>query len=206
MLPVMLPVALNLENRAVLIIGGGAVAARKEAAFGECGARVTVVSPELSAEFSAVQHRAKRYESADLEGFFLVCACTNDRAVNAQIAADARAKNLPCNLADDPKNSDFHTVATVRRGEITVGVSTHGVSPVLARFVRQKIEEALPPELETLMKMASNDEIPREMRGEFWRQVLQSDVLQLLRDGKHDEAETAMLRFLRGKAPNHPTT
>jgi siroheme synthase-like protein len=185
----LLPIAVNLENRAVLIVGGGAVASRKAEAFLEAGARVTVVSPALCEGFLTVQHRAKLYESEDLIEFVLVCACTNDREVNAQIARDATQRGIWCNLADDPQNSDFHTVSTIRRGEIAVGVSTGGLSPVLARYVRQKIEAALPPELEVMLEMTSTYPISTEIRGEFWRHLLQSDVLDLLRENKTEEAK-----------------
>ncbi|MBW3638063.1 MAG: bifunctional precorrin-2 dehydrogenase/sirohydrochlorin ferrochelatase [Armatimonadetes bacterium] len=188
----LLPVALNLENRAVLIIGGGAVAARKAAAFLECGARVVVVSPDLSDDFPAAEYRAKRYQSADLEGFFLVCAGTDSREVNARIACDAKAKGIWCNLADDPENSDFHTVSTIRRGEIAIGVSTSGLSPVLARFVRRKIEESLPLELDMLIEMTSSYPISTEIRGEFWRHLLESEILDLLRQNQTEAAQSQL--------------
>ncbi len=188
----LLPLAVNVENRAVLIIGGGAVAARKATAFLESGARVVVVSPELKDDFPAVEHRVKRYDSADLEGFSLVCAGTDSREVNAQIAADAKERNIWCNLADDPENSDFHTVSTIGRGEISIGVSTGGLSPVLARFVRHKIEEALPPELEMLIEMTSTYPISTEIRGEFWRHLLQSEILDLLRQNQTEAAKSQL--------------
>jgi siroheme synthase-like protein len=191
----LLPVALSVENRAVLIVGGGAVAARKATAFVECGALVTVVSPELCADFPAVTHLAKRYESTDLGNFSLVCACTDAREVNAQVAREAKAQGIWCNIADAPENSDFHTSSVVRRGEIAVGVSTSGISPVLARFVRRKVESALPPSLETLLEMAGSYDIPTQIRGDFWRHLLDSKMLPLLEAG-NDEAARALLENL----------
>ncbi len=177
----MLPVALDVQGRAVLIVGGGAVAARKAAAFLEAGALVTVVAPELSPEFPPVALRAKTYESADLNEFSLVCACTDDFEVNARIGADARAQNVWCNLADAPENSDFHTCAVVRRGEIAVGVSTAGISPVLSRHLRAEIEGCIGPEYAQLLEIAREFSVPTAQRGAFWRAVLQSEALQLLR-------------------------
>jgi len=183
-----LPVALNLENRAVLVVGGGAVGARKAAAFADAGARVTIVSPQLNGDFPAVEFREKRYESADCSGFFLICACTDSREVNAQIARDAKAQGILCNLADDPKNSDFHTMATIRRGEITVGVATGGLSPVLSRHIKAKIEAALGEEYALLLEIAGSYRIETKMRGAFWRLILESEILALLREGERAKA------------------
>ncbi len=185
---ILLPVALNLENRAVLIVGGGAVAARKAAAFIEAGARVTVVSLLLGEEFPPVTHLEKRYESDDLTNFALVCACTDQKAVNGQVARDAAARNILCNIADDPQNSDFHTMATVRRAEIAVGLSTSAISPVLSRHLKEKIEVCIGPEYEVLLEIVGSYRIETKMRGAFWRQVLGSEILELLRAGEGEKA------------------
>ena len=184
----LLPVALNLENRAVLIVGGGPVAARKAAAFLECGALVTVVSPDWAADFPAVTHFARPYRGGDCENFDLVCAATNSRETNAQIGAEAKKLGIWCNLADDPQNCDFHTAATIRRGEITVGITTGGLSPVLAGHLKTQIEAHVGEEYEQLLEIVGSYPIAAENRGAFWRQLLESDVLELLKAGKRDEA------------------
>ena len=180
-----LPVALDVENRSVLIVGGGNVAARKAAAFVEAGARVTVLSPERSQGFPPVDYRSKRYESADLTGFSLVCACTNQQKINAQIALDAKNQNIWCNIADAPDLSDFHTVATVRSGVIAVGISTDGISPVLSRHLKGEIESCIGPEYAELLEIAARFSVPTQQRGAFWRAVLESDALELLRSNEH---------------------
>lgn len=187
-----LPIALDVEARAVLIVGGGAVAARKAAAFLECGALVTVISPEISADFPTVKHRAKRYESADLTDFSLVCACTNSQTINAQIAFDAKYRGIWCNIADAPDDSDFHTVAVVRRGTIAIGISTTGISPVLSRHLKAEIEARIGPEYTQLLEMTAKFEVPTSQRGAFWRAVLQSEALELLRSNEHKMAANAL--------------
>jgi len=198
----LLPVALDLENRAVLIVGGGAVAARKAAAFLEAGALVTVVSPDLSADFPAVNYRAKRYESADWSGFSLICACTDNAEINAQIALDAKSQNIWCNIADAPENSDFHTVAVVRRGEIAVGISTDGISPVLSRHLKREIENCVGPEYAQLLEIAARFPLETHQRGAFWRAVLESDALQLLRSNEHLLAAERLETVFKSLAPN----
>lgn len=169
----LLPIALNLESRAVLVVGGGAVAARKVAAFQECGALVRVVAPTLGHGFPEVfEHRAREFEAGDCIGFVLVVACTNDAQVNAQVADEAKQLGIWCNVADAPDASDFHTVAVVRRGEIAIGVSTSGHSPVLARHLKEKIEAAIGPEYEAMLQHAASQDIPLAQRGEYWKNVL----------------------------------
>ena len=193
----MLPVALNLDNRRVLIVGGGAVAARKAASCLEAGARVSVVAPNLIEGFAApVEHLARTYRSGDCDGFDLVFAATNSRAVNAQIGAEARSNKIWCNIADDAQASDFWTQSVVRRGPIEIGVSTGRLSPVLARHLREKIEAIVGPEYIKVQDLAREVKIPLERRGDFWRALLQSDVLDLLRDGKEDAARAQMEELL----------
>ncbi len=196
-----LPVALDVENRAVLIVGGGAVAARKAAAFLECGARVTVISPEISADFPVVNHRAKFYESADLNGFSLVCACTNSQSVNAQIALDAKSQGIWCNIADAPDDSDFHTAAVVRRGEIAIGISTTGISPVLSRHLKAEIEAKIGPEYAQLLEMTAKFAVPTAQRGAFWRAVLGSETLELLRSNEHYLAAERLASVFKSLSP-----
>lgn len=191
----LLPAVLNLENRAVLIVGGGAVAARKASSFVECSARVTVVCPELSENFPAVHHIARKYENGDLNGFDLVCAATNFPEINAQIGAEAKKLGIWCNLADDPQNSDFHTAATVRRGEIAVGITTGGASPVLSRHVKAQIEASLGEEYTQLLEIAGSYDIEVKNRGAFWRHLLESEALELLKARKREEATRLVERF-----------
>ncbi|RYG72666.1 bifunctional precorrin-2 dehydrogenase/sirohydrochlorin ferrochelatase [bacterium] len=185
----MLPVALDVEGRSILIVGGGGVAARKSTAFLEGGAYVTVISPRLQEGFPAVDHLAVEYRKSELSGFSLVCACTDSRAVNAQVASDANEAGIWCNIADDPDNSDFHTAAVVRRGEIAVGITSGGVSPVLSAHLKRKVEEAIGREYGELLEIANSYRIDTKKRGDFWRQLLESEILLLLKTGKRAEAE-----------------
>lgn len=193
----MLPVALNLHKRRVLVIGGGVVAARKVAACLDAGALVTVISPALADDFPrAVEHIARKYESSDCQNFDLVFAATNDAQTNAQVGVDARSNKIWCNIADDPRASDFHTQSIVRREQIAIGVSTGRLSPVLARHLRERVEEVVGPEYEMLQTLAAQSEIPLEKRGEFWRAVLESDVLAHLRAGNLEAARAHFARLL----------
>ena len=194
---IVLPVALALEGRPVLVVGGGGVAARKVAALLESGARVTVVSPDLAPDFPGpIEHRARRFEAGDCQGFALVFTATDSRAVNEFVAAEARMGGAWVNDASDPTSSDFHTQAIVRRGPITVGISTGGLSPVVSARVKEAVEAAIGPEWEELLALVAEIGEPElARRGAFWRGVLGSGALELLRTGKRAEALRVLQRM-----------
>ena len=193
----MLPVALNLYNRRVLIVGGGQVAARKASACLDAGAQITVIAPHLIDSFPApISHETRLYQTGDCDGFDLVFAATDDKAVNAQIGADARSNKIWCNIADDPDASDFHTQSVVRRGQIAIGVSTGRLSPVLARHLRKNIEAVVGPEYLVLQELADEFDVPLNRRGDFWRAILKSDVLSRIDAGQTGEARALMGELL----------
>ncbi len=138
---------LDLEGRACLVVGGGTIGAEKAAGLHACGARVVVVSPELEPRFAEleVEWRARRYERTDLEGMFLVIAATSDPEVNASVHGDAEARGMLCNVADVPALCNFILPAIHREGPITVGVSTGGASPALAKRLRSQFGALLGP-------------------------------------------------------------
>ncbi len=184
------PVALTLEGRRVLVVGGGNVAARKVAALLDAGADVTVVAPDLAPGFpDGVRHIARLFQEADCTGFPIVYAATDKSEVNIRVRDDAHCVGALVNDASDPDASDFHTQAVVRRGAITVGISTGGLSPVVSAHLKGVIEAAIGPEWEELLALIAEVGEPEVAeRGAFWRAVLESGALELLRDGKRKEA------------------
>lgn len=201
----LLPLALSLKSRPVLIIGGGKVAARKLAALRETGALITVISPVVTFPTDGLQYHPREFLPGDEQGFALVFAATDNPEVNCQITELAQAAGAWVNNASDPDSSDFHTAATLRRGPLTIAITTNGESPVLASHARQIIETALGPEYETLLEIASKLEIPLEHRGEFWRRALAGDALDTIRAQNISEATQtlqAILQELQGKTSN----
>ncbi len=146
---------LKLAGRTCVVVGGGAVAARKVQALARAGADVLVVAPALDASIRAaanVRIREERYAPSVLAGATLVFACTNDPTVNRQVAEDARAVGAWVNVADDPARCDFFVPACLERGDFRIAVSTGGASPQLAAVVRQKLESAFGPEYAILVR------------------------------------------------------
>lgn len=212
----LLPVALNVENKRCLVVGGGPVAERKVRALLECGARVTVVAPQLCDGFAAlcehIEYRAQSVHTGDCKIFELVFACTDDRATNAAIADEARWFGIWCNVADDAQASDFHTAAMMRRGEVCIGVTTGGGSPALARHLKARIEESIGPEYAELLEIVSaqrsqlKESVEHQCeRAIVWRAILDSDVLPLLRQGDRVAAETLVTQILQATLSHEPT-
>jgi siroheme synthase-like protein len=142
---------LDLAGVPVLLVGGGAIAARKAAGLLAAGAKVTVVAPLVLPELAAavVEVRERPYEATDLDGHQLVMTATDVPEVNAAVARDARAAGLWVNSADDPENCSFILPAVTRKGPVVVAVGTDGSSPALARYLRDRIAaEILTPEVE----------------------------------------------------------
>lgn len=145
------PVFLDLQGVEVLVVGGGIIAFRKATGLVEAGAIVTVVAPEIVPELVELAGHVHRrgYVAGEAADYQLVITATNDGAVNAQVANDARSANVWANSADDPQNCSFILPAVARRGLVTVAVSTGGASPALAGTVRTRIaEQILTPQVE----------------------------------------------------------
>jgi len=135
----------NLRGALVVMVGGGAVSARKLRGLLAVGAEVRLISPAVTPELraladsGAITWHARAYQPGDLAGARLVFAATDQRAVNAQVADDAAALGLLCNVADDPRAGDFHLPAVHRAPGLLVAVSTAGASPARAKRLRDQI-------------------------------------------------------------------
>ena len=140
------PVCLKIAGRQCLVIGGGRVGERKVQGLLAHGAKVKVISPELSEVLSvllrdgAIAWQDRFNQEGDLAGAFLVIAATDDPAVQERVHAEAEARNLLLNVADVPKWCNFILPATARRGDLAISVSTAGKSPALASILRQGLE------------------------------------------------------------------
>jgi precorrin-2 dehydrogenase/sirohydrochlorin ferrochelatase len=141
------PVNLNIKGKLCVVIGGGRVAERKVKNLLRCGGRVRVVSPALTDRLSKwvgqgkIDYTPSEYRASHLKGAFLVYAATSDRKVNAEIARDAARRRLLVNVADSAKDSTFILPAVFRKGEVSIAVSTNGLSPAKSVGIRDRIKE-----------------------------------------------------------------
>jgi siroheme synthase-like protein len=193
------PVMLDLAGRECLVVGGGVVAARKVAGLLDAGARVTVVSPVLApavldiARDGRLRWWPREYASGDVAGFALVMVATDDDVVNALVAAEARERASWVNCADDPARCDFILPSVLRRGPLTVAVSTGGASPTVAHMVREELEAVLPPDYAALTEMVADVRRGLRERGialdaQRWRDALDGELKRLVAAGRPAEA------------------
>lgn len=201
------PILVQLEGRTVVIIGGGRVAARKVNDLLDCGARVTIISPEATGALAAlaaggaIDWRKAPYSDGILAKLkpVLVFAATDSPAVNQAAAAEAAALGILVNTADAQTTGSFSSMAAVRRGNVRIAVSTDGASPALTAHLRQEIESVIGAEYGTLagwlaaIRPEVQQAIPtQEERRALWHTILDSPVLDHLRRG---DEETAKLVF-----------
>lgn len=150
---------ISIEGKPCLIVGGGAVAARKCRGLLAFGADVTMIAerflgdeslhntePEAPIAFFGPRKIERRFQDGDLaaENWALVIAATDDRSVNGRIAALCHERQIPVNVADCKEECDFFFPAYCTEREVAVGVTTSGTSPGLASALRARIETALP--------------------------------------------------------------
>jgi siroheme synthase-like protein len=145
---------LDLDGRSVLVVGGGSVAHEKVAGLLACGARVTVVAPEIDAQLEELPVELLRrvYRKEDLDGRLLVVAATSITAVNRRVYADAEERSVLCNVVDVPELCSFILPAVHREGPIAVAISTGGASPALAQRLRDEIAAVVRPEHASLAR------------------------------------------------------
>ena len=203
------PVHLDIKNRNCLIVGGGAVGTRKVNTLLECGAHVTVVSPDPTSQLTrlaseeSITLKTRAYRSDDLSGMFLVIGATDDETLNLQISKDAERAHILCNIVDRPEVCNFILPSIVRRGDLVITISTSGKSPALAKNLRQKLETQFGREYADFLllmgairqKLLSQSHEPEAHKALF-NQLIDSDLIQLMQAGKTAEINSLLYKIL----------
>jgi len=204
------PIFLKLEGQPVLVVGGGAVAARKIDLLLRAHAEITVVAPELNAQLKnlvaggAVRYIAEEFRPEHLDGKRLAIGATDRRAVNAWVAHQAEARNIPVNVVDDRELSRFIMPAIVDRSPVIVAVGSSGDAPVLTRRLREKLEVFLPTRLGALAKLAGiwrgrvkNRIADAAARRKFWERFFDGEIAADVLAGREQQANDAIQDSLR---------
>jgi precorrin-2 dehydrogenase/sirohydrochlorin ferrochelatase len=199
------PVYLDLRDRPCLVIGGGTVAERKALSLLKAGAEVTIVSPTITSKLQElsrsgkITHRQKNFAEKDLSGALLVIAATDSPEMNAMAAQACKKKQIMVNVAVPPDESSFIVPSVVERGELSIAVSTSGASPALAKKIRHELEALYGTEyalfLERLAEIRKRvlEEVPdEEKRRAIFQALVDSDVIDLLKQGRARDAEMRM--------------
>ncbi len=196
------PFFAELEGREGLIIGGGAVAARKIQRLLPYGPRLTVAAPEILPEITGIPGLAlvrREFAPAMLEGKCFVIAATNHKETNRRAAALCRERGIPVNVADDKEACTFLFPALVKRGDLTVGITTAGASPSAAAWVRRRTAEAVPEDFgELVAYLASLRPVVRERVPEAERAAVFSRLFSSCMEGRFPLEEAALEAALKG--------
>jgi len=208
------PVFLEMKDRPCVVVGGGTVAERKVEGLLAAGARVTVISPELTPALAALEKEgrlhqiARPYREGDLEGYEVAVVATDDGAVNAEVAHEGRSASgrIWVNAADDPPHCDFILPSVIRRGDIVIAASTGGASPALARRLREELEAFLSEDYGPLAELLQ--EVRQELRSrgivldaEAWQRAIDGRLRALLAQRRRARAKAYLLASLGVKAP-----
>ena len=193
-----------------MVVGGGEVAQRKVEALSEAGGRVKIIAPSLTPQLSemartgTIEAILRPFAAGDLRGSFLAIAATDDPNTNKMVTAEARRRRVLLNVVDQPQAGSFIVPSVVRRGNLTLAVSTGGASPALSRRVREEMEDYLGPEYALLAEIAGRVRRRLWRRGVVssaaWNRALDGELLELLRRGEIEKAERRLEESLTVKA------
>lgn len=203
------PINLALENKKCVVIGAGKVAQRKVKRLLESGAKVWVISPEITPALKALAKKKKiifkdkRVILKDLNGAYLIIAATADRRINSAVASYCRKKGILINVVDSPKECNFILPAIIRRGALTISISTEGISPALSRKIRQDLGQRFGGEyakILRIMKKIRPQALKKiknsQSRKAFFKKALQPEAFDLLRRSKSKQAKIRLERIL----------
>jgi siroheme synthase-like protein len=208
------PVFLNLKGKKCVVVGGGRVGLRKIKTLLNCGADITVISPRPRAEISklfkkkAIRLVRRNYKKGDLGGAALSIAATHVRKINRKVVEESKRNGTLVNVVDDAELSDFIIPSSFRRGDLSVAVSTSGMSPAFAKKIRAKLEKNVGMEYAYLLSLIAEtrSEIKKKrlkVSANAWQKSLDLDsLILLLKAGRKKEAKAALLKRLK---PPHPS-
>jgi len=203
------PVFLDLKEKLCIVVGGGSVAERKVKNLLKAGARVKVISPDLTLPLSRLRDERKiaclsrSYRKGDLKGALLAIAATDDRKINERVFREAAESRIPVNVVDDPAHSSFIVPSIVQKKDLLVAISTSGRSPALARLLRQKLEKEIGPEYLQFLQLMGK--VRKKVIGlgfgqrqnqRIFRRLVREDLLPLIKEKKGRELDRRLGRVL----------
>ncbi len=207
------PAILLLEGKRAVVIGGGVVGERKVRTLLDAGARVTVISVSVTQRVRALADAGfvtlveRAYRRGDLHEAAVVVAATDDTVVNQAVYEEAIERGIPVNVVDDVERCTFIAPSIIRRGDLVLAISTGGVNPALAVRIRERLEREFGEEyaryLALIARLKEQITPPgtQDERAAAWYRVVDSEVFDLVRTGRVEEAE-ALARSLLLSSPD----
>lgn len=153
------PLFADLNGRDCVVVGGGAIAQRKVTTLIRFGAKVTVISPEISRRLAGyarqgrIRYIRRRFKRHDLNGAWLVYASTDDQAINQKVFKAAEKKHIFANIVDQKPLCSFIAPAILKRGLLTIAVSTGGASPSLAKKLKRELDASIGNKYAPMLKL-----------------------------------------------------
>lgn len=203
------PVYLDIKDRDCLVIGGGSVGTRKVLTLLACGANVTVISSDATERLrelsnnGVIKLKKRPFQTADLDGRFLVIGATDNQELNFKIHAEAEGRGLLCNIADRPEACNFILPSIVNRGDLTIAISTAGKSPAFAKKLRKQLDVQFGDEYGEFLhlmgairkKLLSQDHKP-EFHKHLFERLIESDLVQMIRNRETANIDALLLEIL----------
>jgi len=196
------PVYIKLRNQSCVVIGGGKIAEGKVEGLLAVEARVTVISPELSPRLQELSNQKqityipRPYQAGDLTGAFMVICATDQAEINHQVWQEASANRQLVNVVDDTPRCNFIAPSILRKGDLTIAISTSGKAPALAVRLKERFQREIGPEYERFLELAGELREPLakhipdfETRKALWYELVDSDILEVLARGEEDSAK-----------------
>jgi precorrin-2 dehydrogenase/sirohydrochlorin ferrochelatase len=196
-----------VRGKQCIVVGSGKIAARKVASLLRCGAKVTVISPSVTGELAKyserkrIKHVKRKYRRGDVEDAFLVIAATSDEQVNREVSLDATCL---LNVVDAPELANFIVPSVVKRGPLTLAVSTSGASPALAKSIRKELEPLFGKEFGLFVdflgkqrRKAKRDITDERTRELLMKQIAGPEMVETLRKEGFEKAKDRVLKRIR---------
>ncbi|WP_026882131.1 precorrin-2 dehydrogenase/sirohydrochlorin ferrochelatase family protein [Clostridium akagii] len=203
------PIMLDIKEKKCVVIGGGNIAYRKVLSLLECMAEVTVISHEVIPELKQlvddgkVKYLKHEYNFKYISDCYLVYAATNNSDVNQAVYSQCSQKNILVNVVDKPEICNFIVPSKIKKGDLTIAISTNGKSPMLARKIRQDLEKVYDYRYELFLDIMG--EVRKEVfhtlkdakkRSEFYKTVVYSDYIYGLTSENKEDIQKQIISFL----------
>ncbi len=210
------PVFLDLDRKAVLVVGGGKVAERKVESLLAHGAMINIISLELTnklellVESGKIRRIDKAFTARHLKGVFMVVAATDNKELNHRVSESALKKGLLINAVDQPVDCNFFFPSIVKKGDLTIAISTSGKSPALSKRIRERLEIQYGNEYKPfliLMGLIRKDilslNLSQEENSRIFHEIVDSCILKALADGDWEKVDIALSEILRKHISTH---
>ena len=203
------PVYIQLRQQPCVVVGGGKIAEGKVDGLLAAQANVTVISPDLTAhlgdlvEEKQITYLARTYQAGDLTGAFMVICATDQAEINHEVWQEASANRQLVNVVDDTPRCNFIAPSILRKGDLTIAISTSGKAPALAVRLKERLQRELGPEYERFLDLAGELREPLarhipdfETRKALWYELVDSEILDVLARGDETAAREIISRVV----------